>query len=100
MKKLNIKNLTINIADVEQKEDYEKAVYRAFETISLDAEVVNLVKVKVADIPLDKLQCIIRHIKEDFTEQGLTNCVFVPIHPQGIQDITIEKLEWTDEERV
>ena len=32
MKKLNIKNLTINIADVEQKEDYEKAVYRAFET--------------------------------------------------------------------
>jgi hypothetical protein len=98
MKKLNIKNLTINLADNTQKEDWEKAVSRAFESVSPVAEVVNLVKVKVSDIPLDKVQYILRHIKEDLAEQGLTNCVFVPLHPQGIQDITIEKLEWVDEE--
>lgn len=98
MKKLNIKNLTINLADNTQKEDWEKAVSRAFESISPAAEVINLVKVRVPDISLDKVQYILQHIKEDLTEQGLTNCVFVPLHPQGIQDIIIEKLEWIDED--
>lgn len=100
MKKLNIKNLIIDLADVEQKEEWEKAVSRAFEFVLPEAEYVNLVKVKVGDVPVDKLQYILRHIKEDLAEQGLTNCVFVPLHPQGIQDITIEKLEWTDEEGI
>ena len=98
MKKLNIKNLTISLADNTQKEEWEKAVSRAFESISPTAEVVNLVKVRVPDISLDKVQYILRHIKEDLAEQGITNCIFVPLHPQGIQDITIEKLEWADEE--
>jgi len=98
MAKLNIKNLTLDVADIEQKEDWEKAVSRAFESISHEAEYVNLVKVKLPDLSMDKVQFILRHIKEDLTEQGLTNCVFVPIHPQGIQDISIERLEWTHEE--
>jgi hypothetical protein len=100
MKKLSIKNLVIEVADIKRKEDYENAIYNALASASPEAGYVNLVKVKVADIPLDKLQCILQHIEKDLTKQGLTNCVFVPIHPQGIQDITIEKLEWTDEERV
>lgn len=99
-KKLNIKNLTIDIADVKQKKDYEKAVYRAFESVSPEEESVYLVKVMVGDIPVDKLQHILLHIKEDMAEQEITNCVFVPIHPQGIRDITIERLEYTNEERV
>ena len=98
MKKLNIKNLAIDVVDVAQKEDWEKAVYRALESVSPEAEYVNLVKVKVGDIPMNKLQFILRHIKEDLVAQGLANCVFVPIHPQGIQDISIERLEWTYEE--
>lgn len=98
MKRLNIKNLTINIADHIQKEDWEQAVSHAFESVSPVAEVVNLVKVRVPDLPMDKVQYILRHIKEDLAEQGLTNCVFVPIHPQGIQDITIEKLEIVNED--
>jgi hypothetical protein len=47
---------------------------------------------------MDKAHFIFRQLKEDFAEQGLTNCVFVPIHPQGIQDITIEKLEIVNED--
>lgn len=98
MKKLNIKNLTIDLADNTQKEDWEKAVSYAFESVSSDAEFIYLVKVKLPDAPMDKVHFIFRQLKEDFAEQGLTNCVFVPIHPQGIQDITIEKLEIVNED--
>ncbi len=98
MKKLNIKNLTIDLVDNTQKEDWEKAVSHAFESVSSDTEFINLVKVKLPDVPMDKAHFIFRQLKEDFAEQGLTNCVFVPIHPQGIQDITIEKLEIVNED--
>jgi hypothetical protein len=98
MKKLNIKNLTIDLVDNTQKEDWEKAVSHAFESVSSDAEFINLVKVKLPDVPMDKAHFIFRQLKEDFAEHGLTNCVFVPIHPQGIQDITIEKLEIVNED--
>jgi hypothetical protein len=47
---------------------------------------------------MDKAHFIFRQLKEDLAEQGLTNCVFVPIHSQGIQDITIEKLELINED--
>jgi hypothetical protein len=98
MKKLNIKNLTIDLINNTQKEDWEKTVSYAFESVSSDAEFINLVKVKLPDVPLDKAHFIFRQLKEDFAEHGLTNCVFVPIHPQGIQDITIEKLEIVNED--
>jgi hypothetical protein len=98
MAKINIKNLTLDVAYIDQKEDYEKAVQRAFESISPEAGFINLIKVKFADIPTVNVQHILRYIKEDLTEHGLTNCVFVPIHPQGIQDITIEKIEVVHED--
>jgi hypothetical protein len=95
---LHIKNLTLDVADIEQKEDWEKAVSRAFESVPYEAGFVNLVKVKLPDLPMDKVQFILRHIKEDLAEQGLTNCVFVPIHPQGIRDISIERIELDNKE--
>ncbi len=100
MKKLNIKNLTIDLVDNAQREDWENAIYHAFETVSSDVEFINLVKVKLPDVPMDKAHFIFRQLKESFAEHGLTNCVFIPIHPQGIQDITIEKLEWVDEKEI
>ena len=98
MAKINIKNLTLDVADVEQKEDWEKAVQRAFESASPEAEFINLVKIKLLNLSFDKVQYILKHIKEDLTEQGLTNCVFVPLLPQGIQDISIEKIEVVHED--
>lgn len=95
-KKIVIQNLILDVAENTQKSEYEKAVARAFESISPAAGVVNLVKVRLPDISLDKVQYILRHIQEDLAEQGLTNCVFVPIHPHGIQDITIDRLELID----
>lgn len=96
-KRVTLKNLTIDLADTLHKEDVEKVVYNAFEHISSEAEFVNLIKIKVSDIPADKVNYILRCVRDDLAEQGITNCVFVPIHPQGIQDISIDRLEWTNE---
>lgn len=96
-KRVTLKNLTIDLADTLHKEDIEQIVYNAFEHISSEAEFVNLIKIKVSDIPADKVNYIVRRVRDDLAEQGITNCVFVPIHPQGIQDISIERLEWINE---
>lgn len=94
MSKINIKNITIDTVDIKQKDAYEKAVKQAFETISLENDFVNLIKVKVADIPTEKMQHILRGLSKMIYEQtGVNNCVLVPLHPRGIQDITIEKIE-------
>ena len=99
MSKINIKNITIDAADIEQKEAYEKAAKRAFETVSLENDFVNLIKVKVADIPAEKMQYILRELSKVIYEQtGVKNCVLVPLHPRGIQDISIEKIEVVHED--
>ena len=99
MAKINIKNLTLDVADIKQRKDYEKAVQRAFEPVDLDADFVNLIKVKVADIPADKMQQILRSLGEKIYEQtGVKNSILVPLHPRGIQDITIEKIEVVNED--
>ena len=99
MAKINIKNITIDAVDIEQKEAYEKAAKRAFETVSFETDFVNLIKVKVADIPTEKMQYILRDLSKMIYEQiGVNNCVLVPLHPRGIQDISIEKIEVVHED--
>lgn len=99
MSKINIKNITIDAADIEQKEAYEEATKRAFEAVSLENDFINLIKVKVADIPAEKIQYILRELGEKIYEQtGVKNCVLVPLHPRGIQDISIEKIEVVHED--
>ena len=100
MAKINIKNITIDAVDIGQKETYEKAVQHAFENISPDTGCVNLIKVKVADIPSESLRLIIKRLSDRIYEQvGVNNCIFVPLHPRGIQDITIEKIEVVHEDQ-
>ena len=95
MSKINIKNITIEAANVTQKAAYEEAVQRAVETVSLENNFVNLIKVKVADnMSSDNMRQILRQLSDRIYEQvGVNNCIFVPLHPQGIQDISIEKIE-------
>jgi hypothetical protein len=94
MSKINIKNITIDATDIKQTEAYEEATKRAFETISLENDFVNLIKVKVADMPADNTHRLLKDLSERLYEAcGVRNCVLVPLHPRGIQDITIEKIE-------
>jgi hypothetical protein len=94
MAKINIKNITIDATDITQKESYEEAAKRAFETISLENDFVNLIKVKVADMSAENTYRLLKDLGERIYEAcGVRNCVLVPLHPSGIQDITIEKIE-------
>ena len=99
MSKINIKNITLDISDPEHQKIYDEAVQHAFKSIPLDVDSVNLIKVKVADIPAEKMQCILRDLSQKIYEVvGVKNCVLVPLHPRGIQDITIEKIEVVHED--
>ena len=99
MAKINIKNITLDVVDVKQQKVYEEAVQRAVETVSLENNFVNLIKVKVADMSAENMRQILRQLSDRIYEQvGVNNCIFVPLHPQGIQDITIEKIEVVHED--
>ena len=99
MSKINIKNITIDVADIKQKEAYEEAAKHAFETVSLETDFVNLIKVKVADMSAENMHRLLKDLSEKLYEAcGIRNCVLVPLHPRGIQDITIEKIEVVHEE--
>ena len=100
MAKINIKNITLDVADVKQQKVYEEAVQRAVETISLENGFVNLIKVKVADnVPSENMRQILRQLSDRIYEQvGINNCILVPLHSQGIQDISIEKIEVVHED--
>ena len=75
MPKINIKNITIEAADVTQKAVYEEAVQRAVETVSLENNFVNLIKVKVADnVPADNMRQVLRQLNDRIYEQvGINN---------------------------
>ena len=92
-KKINPKNITLELADIKNREVVEKAILRAFESIKPDEQTVNIIKVEVGDMPTDNLNSLMEHIEKLFTSQCLNNCIFIPIHPQGIRSITIESLE-------
>ena len=99
MSKINIKNITIDAVDIEQKETYEKAVERAFEAVSFENDFINLIKVKVADMPAENIHRLLRDLGERIYEVcGTRNCILVPLHPRGIQDISIEKIEVVHED--
>ena len=99
MPKINIKNITLDISDPKHQKIYDEAVQYAFKSIPLDVDSVNLIKVKVADIPAEKMQYILRDLGDRIYEvAGVKNCVLVPLHPRGIQDITIEKIEVVHED--
>ena len=99
MSKINIKNITLDISDPEHQKIYDEAVQYAFKSIPLDVNSVNLIKVKVADMPAENIHRLLRDLGERIYEAcGARNCVLVPLHPRGIQDISIEKIEVVHED--
>ena len=100
MPKINIKNITLDVADVKQQKVYEEAVQRAVETVSLENDFVNLIKGKVADnVSSENTRQVLRQLSDRIYEQvGVANCILVPLHSQGIQDISIEKIEVVHED--
>lgn len=93
MAKINIKDLTVEVADGANRKDIDKTIINAVEQISLDATFINLIKVKVGNAPAEQVKTVLKQLADVLFNMGLQNCMLIPLQPQGIQDITIERLE-------
>ncbi len=92
-KQVEIKNLSITCHEKFEESSIEKTLQRAFDSVRLEADHVNLVKVDIGNMPMDQTQKVLRNIWGAFQERGIDNCIFVPICKNGIQDISIERIE-------
>ncbi|MBO5424082.1 MAG: hypothetical protein J6A25_01055 [Lachnospiraceae bacterium] len=93
MAKINIKNLTLEVADGAKIADIANIVNKAVEQISLDASFVNLIKVDLGNAPAESIRLVLDSINDTLSTLGVYNCMIVPLTTRGIQDITIERLE-------
>ena len=93
MAKIHIKDLVLDVADGCPVKEVEAAIAKAVEQVTLDASFINLVKVNLGDAPAAGIKRALDSMIDTFLKLGISNCVFVPLTTNGIQDITIEKLE-------
>lgn len=93
MAKINIKNLTLEVAEGAKIADIANTINKAVEQISLDASFVNLIKVNLGNATEEQTKTVLSQMAELLAKLGLYNCLIVPILTYGIQDITIERLE-------
>ena len=90
MRELKVKNLDIKFSDYMTPEQVKEAIDRGFAGVDLaNGEPVYLVKIHIGNMRADQAFQVVKHIRDDFVAQGLTNCMYVPICESGIQDIEI-----------
>ena len=90
MSSLKVKNLEIKFSDYMTQEQVKEAIDRGFAGVDLaNGEPVYLVKIYVGNLKPDHVFHIIKNIREDFETHGLTNCMYVPICENGIQNIEV-----------
>ena len=96
-KRVEVKGL--NIDTNMNADDFNHHIVTCIKNCSNSVNVVNLIKVKVGEsckaYDLEKLLTL---INDAFKEQGLTNCVFVPIKKGFIEDITVDYVKVFDDE--
>ena len=90
MNNIKIKNLDIKFSDYMTPKQVKEAIDRGFAGVDLaNGEPVYLVKIYVGNMRPDHILNIIKNIREDFETHGLTNCMYVPICENGIQNIEV-----------
>ena len=93
MKQVEIKNLCITCADNFEVKNVEQVAQRACETINLNTDHINLVKVDVGDLKSDQVHDLLRNLHGALLSKGVDNCIYIPVSKYGIRDITIERIE-------
>lgn len=93
MKQVEIKNLCITYADNFEVENVEQVVQRACETVNLNTDHINLVKVDVGDLRSDQVHNLLRNLHGALLSKGVDNCIYIPVGEYGIRDITVERIE-------
>ena len=94
MKKI-LNPVGINIETSMDADDLGQRLVDCVRQCSSDANVVNLIKIKVGDnMRLDSIHDALRDIIcEPLKEMGVSNCIFVPLKEGFIEDITIDYIE-------
>ena len=90
MSSLKVKNLDIKFSDYMTPEQVKEAIDRGFAGVDLaNGEPVYLVKIWIGNMRKDKAFQVVKNIRDSFKAQGIENCIFVPLHEEGIQDIEV-----------
>lgn len=92
-KKLN--PVDIKIDSCMDADDLGQRLVDCVRSIDADYNVVNLIKVHVGeDLMASDLPKLIKKLVSDpLQELGATNCVFVPIKPGVIENVTVDHIE-------
>ena len=90
MSSLKVKNLDIKFSDYMTQEQVQEAIDRGFAGVDLaNGEPVYLVKIWIGSMRKDQAFQVVKNIRDSFKAQGIENCMFVPLHEEGIQDIEV-----------
>ena len=94
MKKI-LNPVGINIEASVDADDLGQRLVDCVKQCSSNADVVNLIKIKVGDnMRPDSINNILTHsICEPLKEMGVQNCIFVPLKTGYIEDITVDYIE-------
>ena len=99
MKKI-LNPVGINIESSMDADDLGQRLVDCVRQCSSDANVVNLIKIKVGyNMRLDSIHDALRHIIcEPLKEMGVSNCIFVPLKEGFIEDITIDYIKVVEDD--
>ena len=90
MSSIKVKNLDIKFSNDMTPEQVKEAIERGFAGVDLaNGKPVYLVKIHVGNMRKDQAFRAIKSIRDDFIAHGLTNCMYVPVCADGIQDIEV-----------
>ena len=90
MNNIKIKNLDIKFSDYMTPGQIKEAIDRGFAGVDLaNGEPVYLVKIYIGNMRKDQAFKVVKDIRDSFKLQGIENCIFVPLHEEGIQDIEV-----------
>ena len=82
-------------ADMDADDFGQRLVDAARQTI-VSNDTVNVVKIQLPDrCNREQIKQIIKPLQELFESQNINNAIFIPLHPDGIKDITIEEIKVT-----
>jgi hypothetical protein len=90
MSSIKVKNLDIKFSDYMTREQVKEAIDRGFAGVDLaNGKPVYLVKIWIGNMKKDQAFQVVRDIRDAFKAMGIENCMFVPLHEEGIQDIEV-----------
>lgn len=91
-----IVNITVKCPESYDADHVGEIIAQAANECNTDHGFVNLVKIHVLNLPLERIKAVCDNVKHVFEAAGIDNAIFVPI-PTDLTDITVEEIRVTYE---